>query len=152
MDKKLHGHKYLLTDVLKDRLGFQGVVLGDWNGHQEVDGCHSYTCPEAINAGLDMFMVTDSWKKLYENTLEQVKSGQISLERLNDAVSRILRVKILYGLFAKEKPSERQFNFINDSIGSKEHRDIARQAVRESLVLLKNNKKIYFLWIQILQF
>ena len=140
--QKLHGHKYLLTDVLKDRLGFQGVVLGDWNGHQEVDGCHSYTCPEAINAGLDMFMVTDSWKKLYENTLEQVKSGQISLERLNDAVSRILRVKILYGLFAKEKPSERQFNFINDSIGSKEHRDIARQAVRESLVLLKNNENI----------
>ena len=136
--QKLHGHKYLLTDVLKDRLGFQGVVLGDWNGHQEVDGCHSYTCPEAINAGLDMFMVTDSWKN-FCNTLEQQSQGNF-FGKINDAVSRILRVKILYGLFAKEQPSERQFNFINDSIGSKEHRDIARQAVRESLVLLKNNK------------
>ena len=97
--KKLHGYKYLLTDLLKNQMGFEGVVVGDWNGHQEVDGCYSYSCSETINAGLDMFMVTESWKMLYQNTLQQVKTGEISLERLNDAVRRILRVKSNYGPF-----------------------------------------------------
>ena len=122
-------------------MGFKGVVLGDWNGHQEVDGCLVSSCPEAINAGLDMFMVTDSWKSLYKNTLAQAKSGKISISRLNDAVRRVLRVKLLYGLFNKERPAYRYKSFPNETIDSKSHRDLARQAVRESLVLLKNNNK-----------
>ena len=139
--EKLHGSKYLLTDLLKDQMKFDGVVVGDWNGHQEVDGCYSYSCAKTINAGLDMFMVTDSWKMLYQNTLQQVKSGDISKERLDDAVRRILRVKTRYGLFEKNKPSDRHLDFPDESIGSKLHRDISRQAVRESLVLLKNNNR-----------
>ena len=139
--EKLHGHEHLLTNLLKKDMGFKGVVLGDWNGHQEVDGCLVSSCPEAINAGLDMFMVTDSWKSLYKNTLAQAKSGKISISRLNDAVRRVLRVKLLYGLFNKERPAYRYKSFPNETIDSKSHRDLARQAVRESLVLLKNNNK-----------
>ena len=139
--KKLHGYKYLLTDLLKNQMGFEGVVVGDWNGHQEVDGCYSYSCSETINAGLDMFMVTESWKMLYQNTLQQVKTGEISLERLNDAVRRILRVKSNYGLFSKLEPSKRYLDFPLETIGSQRHRDLSRQAVRESLVLLKNNNQ-----------
>lgn len=140
--KRLHGHKYLLTDVLKDRMGFDGFVVGDWNGHAFIDGCTSTDCPQAINAGLDLYMAPDAdWKVLYKNTLAQVKDGRISRERLNDAVSRILRVKIRSGLF-EHSPAVRAKSLPKETIGSKEHREIARQAVRESLVLLKNNNQL----------
>jgi len=139
--EKLHGYKYLLTDVLKEQTGFDGIVVGDWNGHQEVEGCYAYSCAQTINAGLDMFMVTDSWKRLYKNTLNQVVNGEIAMQRLDDAVRRILRVKLRYDLLNKKKPSLRESDFPNDFIGSPAHRDIARQAVRESLVLLKNNER-----------
>ncbi|QKX17145.1 exo 1,3/1,4-beta-D-glucan glucohydrolase [Microbulbifer sp. YPW1] len=141
--KKMHGHKYLMTDVLKERLGFDGFIVGDWAGHQFVSGCSNVSCPQAINAGLDMFMAPDpSWKELYKNTLAQAKSGEISAERLNDAVRRILRVKLRAGLFEAGAPSERAFAGDESLIGAPEHRAIARQAVRESLVLLKNNDNL----------
>jgi len=71
--KKNHGNKYLLTDLLKEKMGFDGFVVGDWNGHGQVKGCSNESCPQAINAGLDIFMVpTDAWKPLYENTIVQV--------------------------------------------------------------------------------
>jgi len=137
--KKNHGNKYLLTDVLKDRMGFDGFVVGDWNGHGQVKGCTNESCPQAVNAGLDIFMVpTNAWKPLYENTIAQVKSGVIAQSRIDDAVKRILRVKIRAGLFEKPSPANRKFSGKTALIGSKAHRDIARQAVRESLVLLKN--------------
>ncbi|MEQ9209757.1 MAG: glycoside hydrolase family 3 N-terminal domain-containing protein, partial [Pseudomonadales bacterium] len=71
--RKLHGDKELLTDVLKGRLGFNGFVVGDWNGHGQVEGCTNTDCPQAINAGLDMYMAPDSWRGLYESTLKHVK-------------------------------------------------------------------------------
>ena len=138
--EKLHGHKYLLTDVLKDRLGFDGFVVGDWAGHQFVNGCSNVSCPQAVNAGLDMFMAPDpSWKELYANTLAQVNNGEISAARLDDAVARILRVKLRAGLFDAGIPSQRAFAADESLIGVPAHRAVARQAVRESLVLLKNN-------------
>ncbi|WP_319005057.1 glycoside hydrolase family 3 protein [Microbulbifer elongatus] len=138
--EKMHGHKYLMTDVLKDRLGFDGFVVGDWAGHQFVNGCSTDSCPQAINAGLDMFMAPDpSWKALFANTVAQAKSGEISAERLDDAVRRILRVKMRSGLFEAGLPSERANAGDESLIGAPAHRAIARQAVRESLVLLKNN-------------
>ena len=89
--------------------------------------------------GLDIFMVpTNAWKPLYENTIAQVNNGEISLTRIDDAVSRILRVKIRAGLFNKPSPENRPLSGKTDLIGSPAHREIARQAVRESLVLLKN--------------
>jgi beta-glucosidase len=137
--REMHGNRALITDILKGRLGFDGFVIGDWNGHGQVPGCSNRSCPDAINAGLDMFMVPDDWKALYENTLAQVRGGQIPMQRLDDAVRRILRVKMRAGLFAAGKPSQRPLGGKFESIGSVEHREIARQAVRESIVLLKNN-------------
>jgi beta-glucosidase len=133
--EKMHGNKSLLTDVLKGKMGFDGFVVGDWNGHGQVAGCTPTNCAQAANAGLDMYMAPDSWKDLYVNTLAQAKSGEIPMARIDDAVRRILRVKAKLGLFQQARPLEGNAAVM----ASAEHRAIARQAVRESLVLLKNN-------------
>ena len=137
--EKLHGHKGLLTDVLRGRYGFTGFVVGDWNGHGQVPGCTNTDCPQALNAGLDMYMAPDSWKGLYERTLANVKSGAIAMDRLDEAVRRIVRVKMEAGLFEAASPSKRPLGGRFDLIGHPDHRAISRQAVRESLVLLKKN-------------
>ncbi len=137
--RKLHGYGELLTGVLKERMGFDGFVVGDWNGHGQVAGCSNDSCAAAVNAGLDMFMVPEDWQALYGNTLEQVRSGEIAMERLDDAVRRILRVKMRAGLFERGKPSSRPLAGRTELLGAPEHRAVARRAVRESLVLLKNN-------------
>lgn len=139
--EKHHGNRYLLTDVLKNRMGFDGLVVGDWNGHGQVVGCTNDSCPQAINAGIDLLMVTYDWKNMIVNTLAQVKSGEISMARLDDAVRRILRVKLRAGLFDK-KPSERALAGNESLVGHSEHRALARRAVRESIVLLKNKEKL----------
>ena len=137
--REMHGNRSLLTGVLKERMGFDGILVGDWNGHAQVPGCTNKSCSIAINAGLDMFMVPDDWKDLYTNTLAQARSGEIPMARLDDAVRRILRVKMRAGLFTAGKPSQRAGGGRVETIGSLGHREVARQAVRESLVLLKNN-------------
>jgi len=136
--EKMHGNKSLLTDILRGRMNFSGLAVGDWNGHGQVAGCKATSCAPAFNAGLDLFMAPDSWKELYENTLTQVKDGTISMVRLDEAVARILRVKLRAGLFESGRPSSRPLAGDFGKIGSPEHRTIARQAVQESLVLLKN--------------
>jgi beta-glucosidase len=141
--KKIHGNKYLLTDVLKDKMGFDGFIVGDWNGHGQIEGCSNTDCPQAVNAGLDVYMVpTDAWKQLMENTLKQVRAGEISISRIDDAVTRILRVKFRAGLFDKASPANRPYANRTDLIGHADHRKVAKQAVRESLVLLKNNNNV----------
>jgi beta-glucosidase len=140
--EKVHGDKDLLTRILKRDMGFDGLVVGDWNAHGQVPGCIPASCAASINAGLDMYMAPDSWKGLYANTLKQVKSGEIPMARLDDAVRRILRVKIRAGLFEKGRPSSRPFAGKFELLGAPEHREVARQAVRESLVLLKNAGKV----------
>ncbi|MEO1658169.1 MAG: glycoside hydrolase family 3 N-terminal domain-containing protein [Pseudomonadota bacterium] len=136
--RRMHGHKELLTDVLKERMNFQGFVIGDWNGHGLIEGCTATDCPQSINAGLDMYMAPDSWEGLWHSTLAHVQSGRIPMERLDDAVRRILRVKVASGVFEAAMPSERPLAGNMDLLGAPEHRAVARQAVRESLVLLKN--------------
>ncbi|MFW2828893.1 glycoside hydrolase family 3 N-terminal domain-containing protein [Sphingomonas sp. ID0503] len=139
---KMHGNRSLLTGVLKDRMGFDGFVVGDWNGHGQVEGCTNESCAAAINAGLDMFMYSgDGWKQLYANTLAQAKSGEITPARLDDAVRRILRVKLRAGTFDRGRPSSRQLAGKMELIGAPTHRAVARQAVAESLVLLKNENR-----------
>lgn len=133
--RKMHGNGSLLTDVLKGRLGFEGFVVGDWNGHGQVPGCTASDCPATIKAGLDMIMAPDHWKDLYTATLAEVRAGVIRMSRVDDAVRRILRVKLKLGLFEPRRPLEGQLA----EIGAAAHRAVARQAVRESLVLLKNN-------------
>ncbi len=136
--EKMHGHRHYLTDVLKGRMNFGGFVVGDWNGHGQVKGCTTTDCPATIIAGLDMAMASDSWKGFYETTLAAVKDGRITPQRLDDAVRRILRVKFRLGLFEAGRPSTRAVGGQFTLIGAPAHRAVARQAVRESLVLLKN--------------
>ena len=128
----------LLDNVLKGQMNFDGIIVGDWNGHGQVKGCTNTSCPQAFNAGVDIFMVPDEWQQLYKTTIKQVKNGSISKARLDDAVRRILRVKMQIGLLDGKKPHEYKYNFI----GAPEHTKIARRAVRESLVLLKNNENL----------
>lgn len=143
MGERLHGHQYLLTEVLKNRMGFDGFVVGDWNGHGFIPGATVLDCPQAINAGLDMYMVADpEWKTLYWNTLGQARTGVIPAERLDDAVRRILRVKLRAGLFERGAPSTRPLAGRSELLGAAGHRAVARQAVRESLVLLKNKNNL----------
>ena len=139
--EKTTGDRDLITGALKERMGFDGLVVGDWNAHGQVPGCTVQSCAAAINAGLDMFMVPSDWKPLYENTLAQARSGEIPAARIDDAVRRILRVKIRSGLFEKPKPSQRPLAGRVELLGAPDHRAVARQAVRESLVLLKNAGK-----------
>ncbi|WP_189375867.1 glycoside hydrolase family 3 protein [Thermomonas carbonis] len=136
--EKMHGHQGLLTGVLKERMNFGGFIVGDWNGHGQVKGCTNTDCAQTYIAGLDMPMAPDSWKGLYESTLAHVKSGAIPMARLDDAVRRILRTKFRMGLFEKPKPSQRALGGKFELLGAPAHRAVARQAVRESLVLLKN--------------
>lgn len=141
--EKVHGSRYLLTDVLKQRMGFDGFIVGDWNGHGQIPDCSNENCAAAMNAGLDIYMVpTQAWKPLMENLILQVKSGVIPQSRLDDAVSRILRVKLRAGLFDKPSPANRPLSGQRALIGHPSHRAIARQAVRESLVLLKNAQQL----------
>ncbi|MEL6986631.1 MAG: glycoside hydrolase family 3 N-terminal domain-containing protein [Bacteroidota bacterium] len=140
--RKLHGDKDLLTNVLKKRLGFNGFIVGDWNGHGQVPGCTNTDCPQSLNAGLDMYMAPDSWKGLYKSTLKHVKDGTIPMSRLDDAVRRILRVKIASGIFEKGAPSTRPNAGDTKLLGLPKSKAIARQAVRESMVLLKNNNQV----------
>ena len=132
---KSHGNEYLLNNILKSQMEFDGFIVGDWNGHGQIPGCKDSDCPQALIAGVDIFMVPTEWESLYWNTLEQVKSGEIPIESLNEAVYRILLAKKYLGLFDGRKPHEYNKNHIRD----KSHVELARTSVRESIVLLKNN-------------
>lgn len=134
---KMHGNRKLLNDILKDKMGFDGFVVSDWNAIGQIPGCTNASCAQAINAGVDMIMVPDEWQAFIRNTVEQVRSGQIAEARIDDAVSRIIRVKLRAGLFGKlpsASPVAAQTTAIED-------RALARKAVRESLVLLKNERQ-----------
>jgi len=137
---KMHGQRHLLTDVLKNRMGFDGIVVSDWDGVDEVQGCAKDRCAQAINAGIDMIMVPDLWKGFLQNTVSQVRAGDIPMARIDDAVTRILRVKLRAGLFEKGRPSSRPLANQVAQLGAPDHRAVAREAVRKSVVLLKNDK------------
>jgi beta-glucosidase len=139
---KMTANKGLLTEVLKGRLGFDGVVVGDWNAQSQVPGCTRYSCAAAFNAGIDMLMAPDSWRLLYQNTLAQVRSGEIAMARIDDAVRRVLTVKLVAGLFDRGRPSERVDAGKFDHLAAPAHREVAREAVRKSLVLLKNENNL----------
>lgn len=132
---KNHGNPELLTKALKERMGFAGLVVGDWNGHGQIPGCTVTDCAASFNAGLDLAMAPDSWKGLFEATLREARDGTIPATRIDDAVRRILRVKAKLGLLDPEPtlrgdPSQ---------VGAANHLALAREAAARSLVLLKNN-------------
>lgn len=135
---KMTGNQSLVTGVLKERMDFGGFVVSDWNAHGQVAGCTNEACPQALMAGVDMYMAPDTWKPIYADLLARAKSGAIPMARIDDAVARILRVKARLGLFDAPKPSLRAYSGQWDLLGAPEHRAVAREAVRKSLVLLKN--------------
>jgi len=138
---KMHGNKYLITDVLKTELGFSGFVVSDWNGIDQIDGVSGFTAAEvtqAINAGIDMVMVPSAWKTFISTLRSEVNNGHVTMARIDDANRRILTKKFELGLF--EKPlTDRSYT---PTVGSAAHRSLARQAVRESQVLLKNSANV----------
>ena len=139
---KMHGNRALLTGVLKERMGFDGLVIGDWDGHAQVPGCTSVSCVPAVAAGIDVLMAPEGWRDLYLNMLAQVNAGEIPTARLEDAVRRVLRVKLRAHLTEEGRPSSRPFAGHFELLGEPAHRALARQAVRESLVLLKNDHQL----------
>lgn len=141
---KIHGSKYLLTDVLKEQMGFDGLIVTDWHGHAEVSKCSDADATYAINAGNDILMVPvhKDWLAVYATTLKDIESGKIPMARIDDAVTRILRVKMRAGLWDKPMPSQRKLGGDNSQLGAMAHREVAREAVRKSMVLLKNNHQL----------
>ena len=134
---KCHGSKELLTDILKVEMGFEGFVISDWQGIDEIPGDYKSDIITSINAGIDMVMVSGQgqpYKKFMRLLKESVEEGSIPTSRIDDAVTRILKVKLRNGLF--DNPLVQ--NDALELIGSETHRSIARQAVRESVVVLKN--------------
>ena len=132
---KMHGIEPLLTGALKQKMGFDGFIVSDWNAIGQLPGCSNASCPAAINAGIDMVMVPDDWKAFIDNTVKQVEAGEIAQARIDDAVARILRVKLRAGLFDGKKPSANAHGGKPEAL---QDRELAREAVRKSLVLLKN--------------
>jgi beta-glucosidase len=131
---KLHAQQYLLTDVLKGELGFNGFIVSDWGAIDQIDPDYYISVVTSINAGVDMNMVPYDYIRFIETMKQAVKNGDIPESRVDEAVRRILRVKFALGLFESPMPDPKY----QSTVRSREHVELARQAVRESLVLLKN--------------
>ncbi|XP_071710151.1 uncharacterized protein [Rutidosis leptorrhynchoides] len=138
--KRMHANGDLITGYLKNKLGFKGFVISDWEGIDRITSPphsnYTYSVLASVNAGIDMVMVPNNYIEFINDLTFLVKNKFISMDRIDDAVSRILRVKFTMGLF--ENPLA-DFTMVNE-VGSQAHREIAREAVRKSLVLLKNGK------------
>lgn len=131
--EKVHGSHYLLTEVLKEELGFAGFIVSDWAAIDQLPGNYRSDVKESINAGIDMVMVPDDYEEFTSDLIDLVNDGEVSIERIDDAVARILRIKFMMGLF--EHPYSNRS--LIDSVGKAEHREIGREAVRKSMVLLQ---------------
>lgn len=138
---KCHAHHYLISQILKQRMRFEGFVISDMQGIDYLADDFYQAVEKGVNAGIDMFMVPDNWKLFIEHLHSHVEMGTVSIERINNAVSRILAVKFACGLFDKKRPAERKHSE-SASFGCAEHRNIARESVRKSLVLLKNDANL----------
>ena len=138
--EKCHAHRGLICDLLKGEMGFRGFVLSDWNGIEPLAGDFDEAVAMAVNAGIDMFMVPESWQSFIAALDRCVARGAVAVARIDDAVARILRVKDACGLFDQPRPRARRASN-GPALGSPEHREVARDAVRKSLVLLKNDDK-----------
>jgi len=136
---KVHGDRHLITDVLKGQLGFSGFVVSDWGGVDQVaPGDYPASLARSINAGIDMIMVPTDYVRFITTVKSLVDLGRINQDRIDDAVSRILRVKFEMGLFEKPMPAAGR----ESEVGSAANRAIARTAVAESAVLLKTSPNI----------
>ena len=135
---KMHGNRDLLTGVLRDELGFEGFLVSDWQGIDQLPGDYYSDVVTAINAGIDMVMVPYGYKLFIDTLTQAVETGDVSQARIDEAVRRILRVKAELGLFDHD-PLEPGAPI--ETVGSLDHRELAREAVRKSVVLLKNERE-----------
>src|ERR1035438_556438 len=132
----MSGNKYLLTDVLKNELGFEGFLISDYNAIDQIKpGDYKASIAISINAGMDMGMIPSRYKEFIRDLKALVNEGQVPMSRIDDAVRRILRVKFAMGLLDPKRPVLADRG-LHKNFGSPEHRAVAREAVRESLVLL----------------
>jgi beta-glucosidase len=136
--QKMHGHRYLLTDVLKGELGFAGFVVSDWAGIDQLPGDYPSDVEASIGAGIDMVMVPERYPEFVSTLKSLVQAGRIPESRIDDAVRRILRQKVALGLWG-EPYADRS---LLPQVGSDAHRQVGREAVRKSLVLLKNEGRV----------
>ena len=134
---KCHAHRQLLTDILKQQLGFKGFVVSDMQGIDYVADDFYMAVERSVNAGIDMFMVPENWRDFIAHLTTHVELGSVSMARINDAVRRIILVKVAAGLFDKPSPQDRMWSG-HQSFGSTEHRQVAREVVSKTQVLLKN--------------
>jgi beta-glucosidase len=137
---KLSGHKYLLTEVLKGELGFEGFLISDYNAIDQITKDYKQAIEISTNAGMDMFMVPTRYREFYTLLLDLVREGRVPQSRVDDAVLRILRVKIAMGLMERGR-SQLADRRLHRDFGSAAHRAVARECVRRSLVLLKNERR-----------
>jgi beta-glucosidase len=135
--QKVSGHKYLLTDVLKTELGFEGFLISDYNAIDALSPDYRTAIARSVNAGMDMIMVPGRYRELIGHLTDLVQKGEVPLPRIDDAVRRILRVKFALGLFDQRR-SQLADRALQKDFGSSPHRALARRAVARSLVLLKN--------------
>jgi beta-glucosidase len=135
---KVSGSKRLLTDILKDELGFEGFLISDYNAIDQITPDYKEAIAISINAGMDMAMVPQRYRQYYDNLKALVQEGKVPMSRIDDAVTRILRVKFAMGMM-DPKRDQMADPKLAKKFGSDEHRKLGRQAVRESLVLLKND-------------
>lgn len=137
---KCHGHRFLITELLKEKLGFEGIVLSDWDGIDYLDEDYGVAIRKSVNAGLDMFMISERWKEFIDTFERQVLEGHVEMARIDDAVRRILRTKLRYGLFDMPRPASRP-GVGSENFACAAHRELARRAARQSQVLLKNEQE-----------
>jgi len=134
--------KRLLTEILKEELGFEGFLISDYNAIDQIaPGDPKESIMISINAGMDMAMVPNRYREFFNNLKELVEEGNVPISRIDDAVTRILRVKLAMGLMDKNR-SQKADRTLHEDFGSREHRDLAREAVRKSVVLLKNENQL----------
>ena len=138
--EKVSGSKRLLTDILKTELGFEGFLISDYNALDQLPGDRRAQVKQSINAGMDMVMVPEKFKEFYDTLKDLAQRGEVPMSRIDDAVLRILRVKYAMGLLDPGR-SPLADRSLQARFGSAAHREVARRAVRQSLVLLKNDKK-----------
>jgi beta-glucosidase len=139
--EKVSGSKRLLTDILKGELGFEGFLISDYDAIDQLPGDYRQDIKQSINAGMDMVMVPFKYREFYTTLKSLVESGEVPLSRIDDAVTRILRAKFAMGLFDKGR-NQLADRKLQGGFGSPAHREVARRAVRQSLVLLKNENKV----------
>src|ERR1041385_817549 len=136
---KCSGNKHLLTEILKNELKFDGFLISDYDAIDEMPGDYKTQIETSANAGMDMFMVSTKYRELYSLLLELARENRVPMSRIDDAVTRILRVKFSMGLMdGRSNLADRK---LHASFGSAAHRQVARECVRETLVLLKNEKR-----------